>query len=91
MIAVKQIRVRDERYIENEDTFVPAQEQNIDKVHLEIHMSCQIQHPCVVKYIGATREDNIYNLFMEYLPMGSLSGSVVSFHCHLYYFKFKFK
>ncbi|ETV89997.1 STE/STE11 protein kinase [Aphanomyces invadans] len=75
MMAVKQVRVRDERGLDEiEGTFVPEEEESIENILGEVRIGQSLYHPHVVEYYGAEQEGNIFSIFMEYLPLGSISG-----------------
>ncbi|RHZ15017.1 hypothetical protein DYB37_006459 [Aphanomyces astaci] len=80
MMAVKQVRVRDESGLDEiEGTFVPVEEESIESIMEEVRIGRSLYHPHVVEYYGAEQDGNIFNLFMEYLPLGSISGLLKGF------------
>ncbi|KAF0691709.1 Aste57867_17121 [Aphanomyces stellatus] len=79
MVAVKQVRIKDCGFDEIEGTFVPVEEVSIEHIEQEVRIGLSLYHPHVVEYFGAEQDGNIYNLFMEYLPLGSVSGLLKSF------------
>ncbi|KAH9184435.1 hypothetical protein AeNC1_013590 [Aphanomyces euteiches] len=74
MMAVKQVRIRGCGLDEIEGTFVPVEEESIENIVQEIQIGLSLYHPHVVEYYGAEQDGNIYNIYMEYLPLGSVSG-----------------
>ncbi|KAG9401274.1 hypothetical protein AC1031_010033 [Aphanomyces cochlioides] len=79
MMAVKQVRIRGCGLDEIEGTFVPVEEESIENIVQEIQIGLSLYHPHVVEYYGAEQDGNIYNIYMEYLPLGSVSGLIKSF------------
>ncbi|OQR87434.1 mitogen-activated protein kinase kinase kinase [Achlya hypogyna] len=74
MVAVKQLRV-----LGLGDDDASSEEVALAKIEQEVTIGQSLCHPHVVRYLGAQRDGGIYNLFMEYLPMGSVRSLLQTF------------
>ncbi|OQR99774.1 serine/threonine-protein phosphatase 2A regulatory subunit B' [Thraustotheca clavata] len=74
MIAVKQLKIQDSS-IENSDTTCSTQQElPLSKIEHELNIGLSLCHPHIMQYLGAQQQNNIYYIFMEYLPIGSISS-----------------
>lgn len=51
----------------------------VDALHREIALLRELQHPNIVRYLGSQYNDNALNIFLEYVPGGSLSSVLVTY------------
>ena len=52
----------------------PRLRESIVQLQQEVHMLSQLTHPNIVRYIGIKRQKDILNVFMEYVPGGSIAS-----------------
>ena len=53
--------------------------ESIVQLEQEVHMLSQLTHPNIVRYIGVKRRKDILNVFMEYVPGGSIASLLQRF------------
>ena len=53
--------------------------ESIVQLEQEVHMLSQLTHPNIVRYIGIKRRKDILNVFMEYVPGGSIASLLQRF------------
>ncbi|KAL7271838.1 ATP binding [Rhizina undulata] len=46
----------------------------VDALQREIQLLKELQHPNIVQYLGSSSEDNCLNIFLEYVPGGSVAA-----------------
>ena len=46
----------------------------IDALSREIALLRDLQHPNIVQYLASSKEDNCFNIFLEYVPGGSVAA-----------------
>ena len=57
----------------------PRLRESIVQLQQEVHMLSQLTHPNIVRYIGIKRQKDILNVFMEYVPGGSIASLLQRF------------
>jgi mitogen-activated protein kinase kinase kinase len=57
----------------------PRLRESIVQLEQEVHMLSQLTHPNIVRYIGIKRRKDILNVFMEYVPGGSIASLLQRF------------
>eukprot|EP00698_Gefionella_okellyi_P021370 TRINITY_DN690_c0_g1_i1.p1 TRINITY_DN690_c0_g1~~TRINITY_DN690_c0_g1_i1.p1 ORF type:complete len:434 (+),score=35.95 TRINITY_DN690_c0_g1_i1:172-1473(+) len=45
----------------------------------EVNLMRNLDHPCIVRYLGFERTDDAFNIFLEYVPGGSIANLVQKF------------
>ncbi|OWF34833.1 mitogen-activated protein kinase kinase kinase 1-like isoform X2 [Mizuhopecten yessoensis] len=50
------------------------QEKVVEAITEEIHMMTKLNHPNIVRILGATRQGCHFNMFVEWMPAGSLAA-----------------
>jgi mitogen-activated protein kinase kinase kinase ANP1 len=45
----------------------------------EVALMRKLEHPNIVRYLGTSRDDEMLNIFMEYVPGGSISSLISRF------------
>ena len=53
--------------------------ESVVQLEQEVHMLSQLTHPNIVRYIGISRQEDILNVFMEYVPGGSIASLLQRF------------
>ena len=48
----------------------------LEVLEREIKVLGQMNHPNIVKYIGCTKDKDYFNIFLEYIPGGSISSII---------------
>ncbi|TMW64813.1 hypothetical protein Poli38472_008980 [Pythium oligandrum] len=73
-VAVKQIFIQEE-YEQGNDTSSLCMQRTLalDKIEREVEIVQSLDHPSIVRFLGAERRGPAYNIFMEYAPAGSMS------------------
>ncbi|TGZ81089.1 Pkinase-domain-containing protein [Ascodesmis nigricans] len=51
----------------------------IEALNREIALLKDLQHPNIVQYLASNKEDNCFNIFLEYVPGGSVAGMLSSY------------
>ncbi|KAF4316025.1 hypothetical protein BBO99_00007094 [Phytophthora kernoviae] len=83
LLAVKQIFIQEELELGNDVSSLSLQRvQSWEQIERELYILKLLQshgHPNVVRFIGSERYGPTVNIFMEYLPSGSLSKLLKEF------------
>lgn len=83
-MAVKQVQLPDEDLMASEDG-TPLMERKAEKVQgrrramfealqREIGLLKELEHPNIVRYLGSEHNDQFLNIFLEYVPGGSVAS-----------------
>ena len=48
----------------------------LEDLEREIRVLGKMNHPNIVKYIGCTKDKECFNIFLEYIPGGSISSII---------------
>ncbi|PFX25973.1 Mitogen-activated protein kinase kinase kinase 19 [Stylophora pistillata] len=73
MIAVKQVELNNSNFDEAEKQYEKLQE--------EVSLLKSLQHKNIVKYIGTCLDGGVVNIFMEFVPGGSIASILARFGC----------
>lgn len=75
-LAVKQVRLPD-----NEDSGSDSSTQSraVRSLRQEIQLMKDLDHPNIVRYLGTQHVDNTLNIFLEFVPGGSIATLLVKF------------
>ncbi|KAJ7322785.1 hypothetical protein OS493_032970 [Desmophyllum pertusum] len=73
MIAVKQVEL-------NHSNIDEAEEQ-YEKLQEEVFLLKSLKHKNIVKFIGTCLDGGVVNIFMEYVPGGSIASILARFGC----------
>ncbi|KAL9978253.1 hypothetical protein ACROYT_G015751 [Oculina patagonica] len=73
MIAVKQVEL-------NHSNLDEAEEQ-YEKLQEEVSLLKSLKHKNIVKFIGTCLDGGVVNIFMEYVPGGSIASILARFGC----------
>ncbi|XP_071952558.1 mitogen-activated protein kinase kinase kinase 1-like isoform X2 [Antedon mediterranea] len=71
IMAVKQVS-----FIRNT---VPEQDKVVDTLIEEISLLSKLDHPNIVRLLGATKHNGHFNMFTEWMPGGSIASILASF------------
>lgn len=75
LMAVKQVEVPS-----NSITTVDKRKENmINALKREIDLLRDLQHKNIVQYLGSNSDDEHFNIFLEYVPGGSVAGMLNSY------------
>ncbi|XP_033738127.1 mitogen-activated protein kinase kinase kinase 1-like isoform X2 [Pecten maximus] len=55
------------------------QEKVVDTITEEIHMMTKLNHPNIVRILGATKQGCHFNMFVEWMPAGSLASLLCTY------------
>lgn len=69
--AVKQVELRPYQLVE--------QEVEVHSLQHEISVLKTLKHKNIVQYMGSSVEDNMFNIFLEYVPGGSIASMTKKF------------
>ncbi|KAJ6239121.1 mitogen-activated protein kinase kinase kinase a [Anaeramoeba flamelloides] len=61
---------------------IPQSEHNpkeMDQLQQEVQLMAQLEHENIVKYLGTSKDEDFVNIFLEYIPGGSLSSLLSRF------------
>jgi serine/threonine protein kinase len=72
LIAVKQVELSAEKLL-------PEQQPEIRALQSEIGILRNLKHENIVQYLGSSVENNTLNIFLEYVPGGSISSLLRKF------------
>lgn len=72
LIAVKQVELSAEKLL-------PEQQAEIRALQSEIGILRNLKHENIVQYLGSSVENNTLNIFLEYVPGGSISSLLRKF------------
>jgi mitogen-activated protein kinase kinase kinase len=72
LMAVKQVE------IPKEDVNTQSERKNmlIEALDHEISFLKDLNHPHIVRYLGSITDDNFFNIFLEYIPGGSIHSNL---------------
>ncbi|XP_068724572.1 uncharacterized protein [Montipora capricornis] len=73
LIAVKQVELNHSNWDEAEEQYEKLQE--------EVYLLKSLKHPNIVKFIGTCLEGGVVNIFMEFVPGGSIASILARFGC----------
>lgn len=73
MIAVKQVELNHSNWEEAEEQYEKLQE--------EVSLLKSLKHKNIVKFIGTCLDGGVVNIFMEYVPGGSIASLLARFGC----------
>ncbi|KAK9818541.1 hypothetical protein WJX74_002024 [Apatococcus lobatus] len=73
LMAVKQVLI-------SKDADVAGRvAENVRGLELEVSVLRELKHPNIVQYLGTTRTEEHLNIFLEYVPGGSIASLINSF------------
>ncbi|KAL8913458.1 MAG: hypothetical protein Q9171_001751 [Xanthocarpia ochracea] len=75
LMAVKQVEVPSN----NVSTMDKKKENMINALKREIDLLRDLQHQNIVQYLGSNSDDEHFNIFLEYVPGGSVAGMLNSY------------
>ncbi|KAL8701451.1 MAG: hypothetical protein Q9201_004903 [Fulgogasparrea decipioides] len=75
LMAVKQVEVP----ANNVSTMDKKKENMINALKREIDLLRDLQHQNIVQYLGSNSDDEHFNIFLEYVPGGSVAGMLNSY------------
>ncbi|CAO1603923.1 ATP binding [Xanthoria calcicola] len=75
LMAVKQVEVPSN----NVSTMDKKKESMINALKREIDLLRDLQHQNIVQYLGSNSDDEHFNIFLEYVPGGSVAGMLNSY------------
>lgn len=75
LMAVKQVELLSDKGAEHEQ----RKKSMIDALQREMSLLRDLQHPNIVQYLGSNCENNYLNIFLEYVPGGSVSSILASY------------
>ncbi|KAL8736980.1 MAG: hypothetical protein Q9181_002148 [Wetmoreana brouardii] len=75
LMAVKQVEVP----TNNVSTMDKRKENMINALKREIDLLRDLQHQNIVQYLGSNSDDEHFNIFLEYVPGGSVAGMLNSY------------
>lgn len=70
LMAVKQVELMGDKGSEHEQ----RKRSMIDALQREMNLLRDLQHPNIVQYLGSNCENNYLNIFLEYVPGGSVAS-----------------
>lgn len=70
LMAVKQVEMPSNRHTELDK----KKEVMVQALKREINLLERLQHPNIVKYLGSNYHDEHFNIFLEYVPGGSVAA-----------------
>jgi len=73
LMAVKQVE------LPSTDQQDSRKQGMIDALTREIALLKDLQHPNIVQYLASNKEDNCFNIFLEYVPGGSVAAMLNSY------------
>lgn len=74
LMAVKQVSLPDKNSINNS-----LQTAMIEALQHEMTLLKEINHENIVRYLGSSTDDNFLNIFLEYVPGGSVQSMLSSY------------
>ncbi|KAK3242809.1 hypothetical protein CYMTET_47512 [Cymbomonas tetramitiformis] len=73
LLAVKQVA------IQNASTPKERTEEHVAALEAEVAVLRNLNHPNIVRYLGTERDDEFLNIFLEYVPGGSIASLLMKF------------
>lgn len=74
LMAVKQVEMLGDKGSEQEQ----RKRSMIDALQREMNLLRDLQHPNIVQYLGSNCDSNFLNIFLEYVPGGSVATMLVN-------------
>ena len=75
LMAVKQVEMPSKTNTEMDK----RKESMVAALKREIYLLRDLQHPHIVQYLGSNSADNKFNIFLEYVPGGSVAAMLTSY------------
>jgi mitogen-activated protein kinase kinase kinase len=75
LMAVKQVELMTDVNTEDQS----RKKSMLDALQREMHLLKELQHENIVQYLGSNLEENFLNIFLEYVPGGSVASLLANY------------
>jgi mitogen-activated protein kinase kinase kinase len=75
LMAVKQVELMTDENTEDQS----RKKSMLDALQREMHLLKELQHENIVQYLGSNLEENFLNIFLEYVPGGSVASLLANY------------